>query len=62
MRKTCKGRSVDLTWMHDLLFQSQEPLREWHVACLHFDPGFAGNCRKTEIQTVYREGWLCCIY
>ena len=37
MRKTCKGRSVGLTWRHNFLFQSQEPLGEWHVACLRFD-------------------------
>ena len=41
---------MGLTWMHDFLFQSQEPLREWPVACLHFDPSVRETAEKQKFR------------
>ena len=58
MQKTCKGRSVGLTWTHDFLFQSQEPLREWHVACRHFDPGVLETAEKQKFRHTEKVGYV----
>ena len=55
---TCKGRSVGLTWRHDLLFQSQEPLRECLVACLHFDPGVRETAEKQKFRHTEKVGYV----
>ena len=58
MRKTCKGRSVGLTWRHDFSFQSQEPLRQWHVACLHFDPSVRETAEKQKFRHTEKVGYV----
>ena len=49
---------MSVTWRHDFLFQSQEPLREWHVACRHFDPGVRETAEKQKFKHTEKVGYV----
>ena len=40
------------------LFQSQEPLREWNVACRHFDPGVRETAEKQKFRHTEKVGYV----
>ena len=49
---------MSVTWGHDFLFQSQEPLREWNVACRHFDPGVRETAEKQKFRHTEKVGYV----